>query len=123
MLRPSPISLSFISVMWSAACAGGSAERPAELDHTFAQIQVHEAGIEHSRAVAENADSACVDQCGAAIDAAHHERDLCALARSAADPDALERCDRAMRTSAAVDTGTRARCRCPVQEQEPAGGK
>lgn len=123
MLRPSPNSLSFISVMWACACAGSGAERPAELDRTFAQIQVHEAGIEHSRAVAENSDIACSEQCGAATDAAHHERELCALARHAADADALERCERAMRTSAAIDSGTRARCRCQVQMQEPAGGE
>jgi hypothetical protein len=109
--------------MWAAACAGSSAERPADLDRTFAQIQVHEAGIEHSQAVAENSDTTCAEQCAAATDAARHERDLCALARSAADADALERCDRAMRTSSAIDTGTRARCRCQVQSQEPAGGE
>jgi hypothetical protein len=107
--------------MWASACACGGAQQPAGLDRTFAQIQVHEAGIEQSRAIAEDSAAECAEQCSAATDAAGHERALCSLARSAADADALERCERATRTSAAIDTGTRARCRCPVQERGAGG--
>jgi hypothetical protein len=112
MLRPSPISLSFIMVILGAACAGPNAEQAPDKDRTFAEIQVQEAGIERSRAELARADAACADQCREAADASGHERLLCELAHASADADALERCDRAARTCAELSAGARARCRC-----------
>jgi hypothetical protein len=104
--------LSCIAVMFAAACAGANAAQPAPLDATFAQIQVHEAGIEHSRATLARDDVGCEERCAASASAAQDQERLCALARTSADADALERCARAQQTCAAPEQGAHARCGC-----------
>jgi hypothetical protein len=110
-----PITLSFLSVIALvalAACGGASTDPHTQLDRTFREIQVHEAGIEHSRMTLARGGAACDEQCGACVSAAQHAERVCQLARTVADVDALGRCDQAEQISSGIAADARARCEC-----------
>jgi hypothetical protein len=114
MSKRSPSSLSFIAVMCVAACTGANTERQPALDQTFAQIQVDEAGIEHTRAVLADEDLRCDDKRRAMGEAKDYLRELCSLAHRSADADALERCDRGIRRCLAMEASLAKPCPRPI---------
>ena len=96
----------------ACACAGSGTARQANLDRAFARIQVHEADIEHDRALAAGEEATCDARCAAGASALSHGRRLCEIARAAADADALERCERASRSADMIAASAGVHCHC-----------
>ena len=105
--------LVLIGVMAPLGCAGGP-PREAGLDRLFACIQVQEARIERERAMVASADSRCEEVCAAATQARVSEARLCRLAQTAADADALARCQRAQETTFGIGAQAGSRCACSL---------
>jgi hypothetical protein len=111
MAQPS-LLLSSLAVAALVACASSTPSR-ASLDALFAEIQVHEAGLETARAAAQRPEADCAARCDAAASAARHTRQLCDLSQRAADADALARCERAREIDGGIAGAARAAdCRC-----------
>jgi multidrug resistance efflux pump len=92
------ITMSLLAVAFVAACASNAPAQPASLDRVFAEIQVHEAAIEHARAEISQPTASCEQRREAVARTSGDAARVCELARAAADADALARCERASRT-------------------------
>lgn len=92
------------------ACASAPAPRQARLDDAFARIQVAEARIEHARADVARPDSACSAVHAASDRAGAASAELCTVAREAADPDALVRCEQGERSARSIELQADRRC-------------
>jgi hypothetical protein len=93
-----PASALSLAACLLGACASAHTPREERLNTAFAQIQVHEAGIERERtALAPDAvtNADCGARRAAADDICRHAERICELARELADADALARCAQA----------------------------
>jgi hypothetical protein len=94
----------------SFGCASAP-ERP-QLDQAFAEIQVHEASIEHSFARVSGGQDDCSQTCEDCSAGRHSARALCELAERIDDADARLRCARAKTTTDATAKRAAKRCHC-----------
>jgi len=101
-----------VTVPLLGACAASPPPPAASLDQAFAAIQVHEARIEHARATVSDPSRECAAVCAAGRDAGGSAAEACAIAREAADADALTRCEVATRGAAAISAQAVERCTC-----------
>ena len=92
-------------------CASAAPSRQGVVDRAFADIQVHEARIDHSAATLADASVDCEAVNAAAADGRAAQRALCEAAREVGDADALIRCERADRRMASQEATAQTRCR------------
>jgi hypothetical protein len=101
-------SLFVLLASFSCASAG---EQP-QLDQAFAQIQVHEASIEHSFVRVSGGEDGCSQTCEDSSRGQRSTRALCDLAERIGDADAQLRCSRAKTTTDATAMRAAKRCQC-----------
>lgn len=101
-----------VALALAGACAASPPPPAASLDQAFAAIQVHEARIEHARATVSDPSRECAAVCAAGRDATGSAAEACAIAREAADADALTRCELATRSATSLEAQAVERCTC-----------
>jgi len=101
---------SLFALVASFGCA--SAGEQPQLDHAFAQIQVHEASIEHGLARVSGGQGSCRQTCEDSSAGQRSARTLCELAERIRDADARLRCARAKTTTDATAMRAAKRCQC-----------
>jgi hypothetical protein len=103
---------SLLSLLAAFGCASAGEHGQLQLDQAFAQIQIHEASVEHSFLRVSSGQDDCRQTCENSSASQRAAGALCELAESIHDADAQLRCARAKTTTDATAMRAAKRCQC-----------